>query len=123
MEDYNFDDESTVRDIFIPPANDVQKILFYMSYFFAGKWNEIMLDIYQNGYDFFGRKLTSIMMFDAIDRGLIMPIYAKTPEGDERMFFQVWNPLDHMYTDFDDIDLLNHYWLAQFLLNGIWSYN
>lgn len=124
-EEYFFfdEEEDRIQDLVIPPYSEVQKILFGISYFFANIWNDTMLDVQQNGYVILDQELTPMMMFDAIDAGMIMPIYVQSPESAGTMMFKFWNPLKQIYCDIEDMDLLDFYWFSIILKNGIWSYN
>jgi len=118
-----FEEDDRVRDLVVPPYSEVQKILFGISYFFANIWNNTMLDIANHGYTIVDKELTPMMMFDAIDAGIIMPIYVQSPENADRMIFKFWNPLEQIYCDIDEMDLEDFYWFTVILNNGIWSYN
>jgi hypothetical protein len=102
-------------DISSPPEQEVQRVIFIISYLFADLWNDVVDDIYDNGYNLGGMHFPTEDMLYAIRTGLFIPIYSQGMNEEEAIFFKMWSPLEHKYCDLNEMSIYELYWFFHFL--------
>ena len=119
----NFDNIGGRWDIKLPPAFDVEAVLFVMSYLFPKAWFGKMKEIENEGHMIGEYHASSMQTFDAMKYRFLFPVYESSELSGETIYFKYWSPLEHIYCDFDELGFLELDVLYNLLANGVWSYN
>ena len=105
------------EDVILPPAKEIERIIFVVSYLFSDLWNKIVNDIYDNGYHIGSIFIPTEDMLDAIRIGLFIPIYSHGSDpDDESIYFKLWSPIEHKYCDLNEMSIYEIYWFFHFLV-------
>jgi len=120
-EDFEYDGPWNIR---FHSSSDIQDILFMFEYMYPEPWEREVLDIEENGLIIGDMvSISPKMAEDAIKSGLLAPFLYTNEVGNLEVEIKYWSVFRHTYMDFEEMFVLEIYWLLFSLERMIWSYN